>query len=119
MSGQDQIPRQIQKAEMSPVAGVKFLRVLQQVIFVGSQIELRRKVRDIGEALFFIDNQIFNDRQVLGGGLLNQMRRCIPIRARIVHVDMSIPTNPARVRTLPLDLPKRNRGFQGFTGQNV
>src|SRR6202522_295447 len=104
---------------MSPVAGVKFLRVLQQVILIGSGIKLRRKIRDVGETLLFVDDQIFNNRQILGLGLVDQVTRRVAVGSSIVHVDVRISTHPSSVGTLPLDGTQRNVVLSDFSCCNI
>ena len=52
---------QVQQTQMSPVAGVKFLAVQQQIGRRRSRVRLGAEVRDVRNALLFVDHQIFDD----------------------------------------------------------
>src|SRR3981189_2282152 len=53
-----------------------------------------QEVGDVRKTLFLIDNEIFDDRQVLSRCLFHQMRGSVAIRSRIIHVDVYVSAHP-------------------------
>src|SRR4029077_10269216 len=95
--GQQEIAREVQDAEVSPVTGVKLLSVPEEVGGGGCGIGGRTEVRDVGNALFFVDDEVLDEREVFGGGLRDQMGRRIAVGASVVHVNVNVTANPARI----------------------
>src|SRR5581483_10609875 len=62
VSGDQKIAREVQQAEVSPITGVEFLRMEQEIIRGGSCVGFWSEVCDVGNALFFVDDQIFDNR---------------------------------------------------------
>ena len=60
-----EIAREVQKTEMSPVAGVELLRVEKNVVGGRSGIGLSGEIRNVRDAHFFIDDEIVDDGKVL------------------------------------------------------
>ena len=96
VSGQKKMLREIQQAEMSPIAGVKFLAVQQEVGCCRSRVRLGAEVCNVRNALLFVHHQIFDDLQVLRCRLRHQMLRCVAVRACIIHVHVHIAADPLR-----------------------
>ena len=105
---------------MSPIAGVIFLGMQQQICAGRCRIGFGTEISNIGNALLFINHKIFHDRKVLSGCLLHQMLWRVAICPAVIHVDMNIAADPLRVRVfwqadwLEIDrqvgaAPKRNQ----------
>jgi hypothetical protein len=50
--------------------------------------------RDVWDPLLFIDDQILDDGQILGGALLYEVLRCVAIGPGIIHVHVDITAAP-------------------------
>ena len=59
--GEEEIPGEMQQAEMTPVAGVKFLAMKQEVGGGGSGIGFRAEISNVGDTLFFVYDKVLND----------------------------------------------------------
>ena len=94
--GEQEISCQMQQAQVSPIAGVKFLTVQQEIVGGRCGVERGAEIGDIGNALFFIDDEILHDRQIFRRSLKNEMCGRIPVSASIVHVHMYVPADPMR-----------------------
>src|SRR5207247_8144650 len=79
---------QIQQAQMSPIAAVKFLCLHQQhVVFTQRP---RSELRDVRNALFLVDDQVVDGVQVFGTTLFDQSLRRVWILPSTIDVGMLI-----------------------------
>ena len=79
---------------------MKFLAMQEQIATGRRRIGLGAEVRDVWNALFLVDDQILNDRQVLGCRLPYQMHGRIAVSATIIHMHVDIAANPPRLPIL-------------------
>src|ERR1700730_6426029 len=91
---QEEVVIETEQAEMAPVAGVEFLPVREKYCSRRSAVRHRREVADVGHALFFVDDQVEYEVQVLGISLCYQPLRRVAVRATVVHVHMNVGTLP-------------------------
>ncbi len=96
VAGQKKISRQIQQAQMPPIAGVKFLPMQQKIGRGRGRIRLGAEVCDIRNALLFVDDQVFDNLQVLGRRLGHQVRGGVAVRASVIHVHVNVAAHPLR-----------------------
>src|SRR5437762_12991276 len=85
---------------MSPVAGVKFLPMQQQIGSSRSRIEACAEVCNVRNTLFLVDDEILDDREIFRCRLRHQVPGRIPISSSIVHVNVYICTDPLRTHIL-------------------
>ena len=64
---------QIQQAQMAPIAAVEFLCLHQQHAVLTQR--LGRELRDVGNALFLVDDQVVDGIQMFGTRLFDQIRQ--------------------------------------------
>src|SRR6202166_3449470 len=90
VSGKNEVMSKVEQSQVSPVTRVKLLPMQQQMVRCGSRIQLRREICHVWDALLFVHDEVFDNPQVFSRGLLNEMRRSIPISPGIVHMHMNI-----------------------------
>ena len=86
--------REIQDAQVSPIAGVEFLAMQDQQAIRGRRIRIRAKARDVGEALLLVDDQVVDQIEIFGLALLGEMARRVAIEAAVVHVHVQVAAPP-------------------------
>ena len=84
-----------QESDVTPDAGVKFLRVSEQERRRGHRVRVRSEVRDVRNSLLFVHNQILDHVQIFGARLKCEMPGGVAIRAAVVHVDMHVAAPPS------------------------
>src|ERR1019366_508308 len=105
---------------MSPITGVEFLTMQQQMSARRSGIELRRKVRNVGNALLLVYDKVFDDRQIFRGRLLDQVLWSITIGAAIVHVYVHITADQSGCSVDRNEKrPHPHRKFGGFPSAHI
>src|SRR5438046_1603269 len=75
---------------MSPIAGVIFLGMQQQICAGRCRIGFGTEISSIGNALLVINHKLVHDRKVLSGCLLHQMLWPGALRPAVLHVVMKI-----------------------------
>ncbi len=88
----------MQQPDVPPVAGVEFLSVKKQRGRGGCRVGVRPEVCNVRNPLFFVDDQVLDNREILRLRLLNHVLRSVAVCAPIVHVDMNVTTHPAKTR---------------------
>ena len=105
---------------MSPITGVEFLTMQQQMSARRSGIELQRKVRNVGNALLLVYDKVFDDRQIFRGRLLDQVLWSITIGAAIVHVYVHITADQSGCSVDRNEKrPHPHRKFGGFPSAHI
>src|SRR5208337_4659669 len=89
----------IQQAAMSPITRVEFLALQQQRVLVS--FDLSSTVRNIGETLLLVDNQVVHDLQPFRFRLIAQVLWEVHVGSSIVHVHMQITAYPMAKAVLP------------------
>src|SRR6516162_5809677 len=85
---------------MAPVTSVKFLALKDEGWGIRDGVGFGAEVSDIRDALLLVDDEIFNDRKILGRGLGDQVHRRISVSTAVVHVNVNISADPMPVRIL-------------------
>ena len=94
VSRQQQVLREIQDAQMTPVAGVEFLAVQDQEPIGRCRIDVGAKSGDVGKSLLLVYDQVRDQIQVFGAALLGEVLRRVAIQAAVVHVHVQVAAPP-------------------------
>ena len=89
------VRREAEQPQVAPHAGMKLLRMHEQKGGRRNGVLVGTEVRDIGNPLLLIDDQILDHVQVLGARLKRQMRRRVAVGTTIVHVDVNVARPPS------------------------
>ena len=102
----DQVILNIQKRGVAPEWRMILLRVEQNAVARGNRVRLAGEMRDVGNALLLVANEIVQHVDVFGLSLFHQALRSVEIHAGIVHVEVVVAVPPApglgghRIQTL-------------------
>ena len=88
--GQQQMIVEMQQPEMSPVAGVKFLALIDRRR--SDLTRVGREFADVGNALFLVDDQVVDDIEIFGARLRRESLEVLAISAAVVHVHVQVGT---------------------------
>ena len=83
-----------EKAEVPPIAGVKFLRLHDQHVVPAGGVPARMEVADVGNPLLLVDDKVEDGVETLRARLLPQILRRVPVMPAVVHVHVQIGAAP-------------------------
>src|SRR4029077_19142971 len=84
----------VEDRHVSPVARVKLLAVRDDERVRRNRIRIRSETHDVWKPLLLVHDEVVNEVEIFGRGLLEQVPRRISVRAAVIHVHVEVAAPP-------------------------